>query len=193
MCCQTPSNRLLDSCITAKEITKPRLDLHTNCWPSRNWSRWQLKETAFPRWPVWACNPFLAAASYYLPLFSLRETMLLSTFLNLLKNREPLWLLDISSETPNCSWCWRPLGLTLTIFILIPDVNADLTHKPMDITCKIKLLRSGVPMPCFNLSPLTITWAQLNTFSAISYMTLMSPSSFPYLNTTSGHLGDSDG
>uniref|UniRef100_A0A8C0DZG5 Tr-type G domain-containing protein n=1 Tax=Balaenoptera musculus TaxID=9771 RepID=A0A8C0DZG5_BALMU len=30
LCCQTPRNRLLDSCVTSKENTKPWLDLHTN-------------------------------------------------------------------------------------------------------------------------------------------------------------------
>lgn len=92
------------------------------------------------------------------------------------KKGNNFWLLDLS---PICALCPR----SLAYLPLVPKATANYTHKPTDITYQARLLRTDVPISCFNHSPAMTIQGQLNTSTFINPSTFIISHPYPYLNT----------
>lgn len=112
--------------------------------------------------------------------FFLHSTLMCTVSIHSQRGK-PFWLLDLSPKIVISSLCWRPLGF-VTNFPLVPNTTTDYTWKPMHVTYQSRLLWPGVPIACFDLSPVITILAELNITSFVNCMTLASPCSFAYLN-----------
>ena len=110
-------------------------------------------------------------------------------FFTLLKRNTVICISQPTAKEENLSDYWichqklqsvhdvrDPWVVPVTNF-LVPNATNDYSHKPMDITCWVKLLQPALPLPCFNLSPVITCTSSTEHFSPINCI----PPCFPVI------------
>lgn len=100
-----------------------------------NWSRWQLKQTSFPRWQDDVCMvSFLLFLTLFSPSLSWRSNALACIFQSFAKgvNLPECWICHQKAQSVHDSH--DPLVFPIANFSFISNATANYIHTPTDIS-----------------------------------------------------------